>query len=56
MVRVIDDWSNSKFAINERLIITIRNTEVDSINQGIRELLKAKGWLTGKEYRHYNIA
>ncbi|HJD59011.1 MAG TPA: AAA family ATPase, partial [Rickettsia endosymbiont of Ceroptres masudai] len=53
MVRLIDDWSNSKFAINERLIITIRNTEVDSINQGIRELLKAKGLLTGKEYRHY---
>uniref|UniRef100_UPI00050A1063 ATP-dependent DNA helicase n=1 Tax=Rickettsia tamurae TaxID=334545 RepID=UPI00050A1063 len=53
MVRLINDWSNSKFALNERLIITMRNVEVDSINQGIRELLKAKGLLTGKEYRHY---
>ncbi|WP_371256047.1 hypothetical protein [Rickettsia endosymbiont of Ixodes scapularis] len=46
MVRLINDWSNSKFALNERLIITMRNAEVDSINQGIRELLKAKGLLT----------
>ncbi len=53
MARLINDWSNSKFALNERLIITMRNVEVDSINQGIRELLKAKGLLTGKEYRHY---
>jgi hypothetical protein len=45
--------SNSTFALNERLIITIRNQEVDSINQGIRELLKAQGLLTGKEYRRY---
>ncbi len=53
MARLINDWSNSKFALNERLIITMRNAEVDSINQGIRELLKAKGLLTGKEYRRY---
>ncbi len=53
MARLINDWSNSKFALNERLIITMRNVEVDSINQGIRELLKAKGLLTGKEYRRY---
>ncbi|AFC74902.1 AAA family ATPase [Rickettsia parkeri] len=53
MARLINDWSNSKFAIDERLIITMRNAEVDSINQGIRELLKAQGFLTGQEYRHY---
>ncbi|WP_341788960.1 AAA family ATPase [Rickettsia endosymbiont of Lasioglossum villosulum] len=53
MARLINDWSNSKFALNERLIITMRNAEVDSINQGIRELLKAKGLLTGQEYRCY---
>ncbi len=53
MARLINDWSNSKFALNERLIITMRNAEVDSINQGIRELLKAKGLLTGKGYRRY---
>lgn len=53
MARLINDWSNSKFALNERLIITMRNAEVDSINQGIRELLKARGLLTGKEYRRY---
>ncbi len=34
MARLINDWSNSKFALNERLIITMRNAEVDSINQG----------------------
>ncbi|EER22343.1 AAA family ATPase [Rickettsia endosymbiont of Ixodes scapularis] len=53
MARLINDWSNSKFALNERLIITMRNVEVDSINQGIRELLKSKGLLTGTEYRHH---
>ncbi|QWB86753.1 RecBCD enzyme subunit RecD [Rickettsia parkeri] len=53
MARLINDWSNSKFALNERLIITMRNVEVDSINQGTRELLKAKGLLTGQEYRRY---
>ncbi|KJV76634.1 AAA domain protein [Rickettsia hoogstraalii str. RCCE3] len=53
MARLIEDWSNSKFALNERLIITMRNVEVDSLNQGFRELLKAKGLLTGKEYRCY---
>ncbi len=31
----------------------MRNAEVDSLNQGIRELLKAQGLLTGKEYRCY---
>ncbi|KJV77710.1 putative conjugative transfer protein TraA, partial [Rickettsia hoogstraalii str. RCCE3] len=51
--RLINDWNNSKFKLDERLIITMRNIEVDSINQGIRELLKAKGLLTGKEYRRY---
>ncbi|KJV62566.1 AAA domain protein [Rickettsia amblyommatis str. Ac/Pa] len=53
MARLINDWSNSTFALKERLIITMRNVEVDSINQGIRGLLKARGLLTGKEYRHY---
>ncbi|KJW03825.1 AAA domain protein [Rickettsia argasii T170-B] len=53
MARLINDWSNSTFALKERLIITMRNVEVDSINQGIRGLLKARGLLAGKEYRHY---
>ncbi len=51
MERLIDDWNSSRFTLQERLIITVGNQEVDSINQGIRELLKASGLLTGKEYR-----
>ncbi|ABV73474.1 Conjugal transfer protein TraA [Rickettsia canadensis str. McKiel] len=31
----------------------MHNIEVDSINQGIRKLLKAKALLTGQEYRRY---
>lgn len=52
MSRLINDWSKSKFALQERLIITVRNKDVDALNRGIRELLKANGLLTGQEYRH----
>lgn len=51
MSRLITDWHNSKFELQERLIITVRNKEVDAINKGIRKLLKEKNVLTGKEYR-----
>ncbi len=53
MARLINDWNSSRFNLQERLIITVGNQEVDSINQGIRELLKASGLLTGKEYRRF---
>ena len=53
MSRLINDWNNSKFDLDERLIITVRNEEVDNLNQEIRNLLKANGTLTGKEYRRH---
>jgi Ti-type conjugative transfer relaxase TraA len=53
MARLINGWNSSRFTLQERLIITVGNQEVDSINQGIRELLKASGLLTGKEYRRF---
>jgi Ti-type conjugative transfer relaxase TraA len=53
MARLINDWNDSIFNLQERLIITVGNKEVDSINQGIRELLKVSGILTGKEYRRF---
>ena len=51
MNRLITDWHNSKFPVEERLIITVRNKEVDALNQNIRELLKEQKILTGLEYR-----
>ena len=51
--RLIHDWNNSKFDLHQRLIITLRNEEVDNLNREIRKLLKTDGILTGKEYRRY---
>jgi len=51
MNRLINDWKKSRFDVSERLIITVRNKEVDSLNKSIRGVLKASGKLTGEEYR-----
>ncbi|WP_232489062.1 AAA family ATPase [Orientia tsutsugamushi] len=45
------NWSLSKFKLHEKLVITVRNKEVDILNSSIRSLLKANGTLQGTEYR-----
>ncbi|KJW06442.1 AAA domain protein [Orientia tsutsugamushi str. UT144] len=49
--KLIYDWSLSKFKLHEKLVITVRNKDVDILNSSIRSLLKANGTLQGKEYR-----
>ncbi|SPR03398.1 conjugal transfer protein TraA [Orientia tsutsugamushi str. Gilliam] len=47
---LIYDWSLSKFKPHEKLVITVRNKDVDILNSSIRSLLKANGTLQGTEY------
>ncbi|WP_231966312.1 AAA family ATPase [Orientia tsutsugamushi] len=51
MSKLIYDWSLSKFKLHEKLVITVRNKDVDILNSSIRSLLKANGTLQGTEYR-----
>nr|WP_245406923.1 AAA family ATPase [Orientia tsutsugamushi] len=50
MSKLIYDWSLSKFKLHEKLVITVRNKDVDILNSSIRSLLKANGTLKGTEY------
>ena len=49
MEALLNQWNDSTEALENRLIIAVKNTDVDSLNLGARELLKAKGVLTGRE-------
>ncbi len=49
--RLVNDWSNSQFSVEERLIITVGNKEVAALTLQIRKLLKEQKVLTGMEYR-----
>ncbi|WP_108839836.1 AAA family ATPase [Orientia tsutsugamushi] len=51
MSKLIYNWSLSKFKLHEKLVITVRNKDVDILNSSIRSLLKANGTLQSKEYR-----
>ncbi len=53
--RLVNDWSNSQFPVEERLIITVGNKEVAALNLEIRKLLKEQNILTGKEYRRTTL-
>ncbi|WP_109490421.1 AAA family ATPase [Orientia tsutsugamushi] len=50
MSKLIYNWSLSKFKLHEKLVITVRNKDVDILNSSIRSLLKANGTLKGTEY------
>ncbi|SPR13459.1 ATP-dependent DNA helicase [Orientia tsutsugamushi] len=50
MNKLIYDWSHSKCMLQEKLIITVRNKDVDELNLNIRSLLKANSTLKGPEY------
>lgn len=49
MEALLKKWNDSKEALENRFIIAVKNVDVDSLNLGARELLKAKGVLTGRE-------
>lgn len=50
MNKLIYYWSHSKCKLQEELIITVRNKDVDELNLNIRSLLKANNTLKGHEY------
>ncbi len=50
MESLLTDWNNSIETLEYRLIIAVKNSDVDIINKGARELLKDKGVLSGLEY------
>ncbi|MDG1437107.1 MAG: AAA family ATPase [Rickettsiaceae bacterium] len=49
MRRLLSDWSNDKRLIGDKLIIAVKNEDVDALNRGAREYLKLSGDLRGKE-------
>jgi len=49
MESLLNSWNNSSEAVEHRLIIAVKNTDVDALNAGARELLKAKNILSGSE-------
>lgn len=50
MERLLLDWGKSQKNIGDKLIIAIKNSDVDILNKGARPLLKGDGTLTGLEY------
>ena len=49
MEQLLNNWNDSSESIRHRLIIAVKNTDVDILNAGARELLKANGILSGSE-------
>ena len=49
MESLLTSWNNSTESVENRLIIAVKNTDVDTLNAGARELLKAKNILSGSE-------
>ena len=47
--QLLNNWNDSSEAVRHRLIIAVKNTDVDTLNAGARELLKAKNILGGTE-------
>ncbi|KJV53845.1 conjugal transfer TraA domain protein [Orientia tsutsugamushi str. Gilliam] len=47
--QLINDWKNSKFELQDRLIIA-GHKEAENINQNIRNYMKENGDLKGPEY------
>ena len=49
MESLLNSWNSSSEAVENRLIIAVKNIDVDTLNAGARELLKAKNILSGEE-------
>jgi Ti-type conjugative transfer relaxase TraA len=49
MESLLNSWNSSSEAVENRLIIAVKNTDVDALNAGARELLKTKNILSGEE-------
>ena len=49
MQSLLSDWSKSAEKIADRLIIAVKNKDVDALNHGARQYLKFEGVLSGEE-------
>jgi len=49
METLLLDWSRSTEELENKLIIAVKNKDVDALNQGARQHLKASQYLMGKE-------
>ena len=47
---LLNKWHSSSESLDDKLIIAIKNSDVDIINAGARALLKSAGVLSGTEY------
>jgi Ti-type conjugative transfer relaxase TraA len=50
MQSLIKDWHNSDYALNDRVILAVKNKDVLALNHGVREYLKQEGKLSGREF------
>ena len=49
MEKLLQDWHESSESLDNKLIIAVKNKDVDSLNHGAREYLKANNILKGNE-------
>ena len=47
---LLGDWQNSRIPLADKTIIAVENKNVDALNAGARQYLKASGYLVGDEY------
>jgi len=48
---LLAQWQRSNYETVEKLVITIKNSDVDLVNSGVRQMLKALGELGALEYQ-----
>ena len=51
MIKLVEDFTSREQDLVNMLAITLRNKEVNALNESIREVLKAQGRLLGPEYQ-----
>ncbi|MFU7500850.1 MAG: AAA family ATPase, partial [Candidatus Tisiphia sp.] len=49
MQSLVADWHKSSYAIDDRIILAVRNKDVSALNHGVRQYLKLDGKLKGQE-------
>lgn len=59
MQSLVADWHKSSYAIDDKIILAVRNKDVAALNHGVRQYLKLEGKLKGQEIEvgdnHYMI-
>ncbi|WP_342259891.1 hypothetical protein [Candidatus Tisiphia endosymbiont of Metellina segmentata] len=49
MQSLVADWYKSSYAIDDKIILAVRNKDVAALNHGVRQYLKLEGKLKGQE-------